>query len=383
MNYSASERENMHYLVMLATLDNPKEPWSQVTEKLNITKEQLFDVYDFLDREGYLSGMHFSRGKRSLVFVPYYDNAAATQKGLNFMARMEKQATPATPDVSDHSELPSVFVSYNQKSGGDFVDDLEEALRGKANLRRDKKDISAWRSINAFMNTIRTQDFAVLVISDGYLKSAACLFEVMQLIKDVNWSSKTMYVVMDDANIYKVEGRAEYTGYWVQQCESLDESIGALPPATAVELSNELRKYELIRNEIGNFLARVADTKNPPPDAAIGKIGERVSASSNSSGAVVKDKTNLNAQAERLILAACEGGGIIRILQSLSGCDIEISYAKFACCPTNREFAQWKSALEELENRGFIEDTSNNKEVFRVTHKGYVFAETDEYRRET
>lgn len=105
-------------------------------------------------------------------------------------------------------------------------------------------------------------------------------------MKNVNWNSRTMYVIMDDANIYKVDGRAAYTEYWVEQCKSFQERIHALPPAATVELSNELRKYELIKNEIGNFLAQVADTNNPPLYAAISKIVERVNASSKNLGTV-------------------------------------------------------------------------------------------------
>ena len=49
---------------------------------------------------------------------------------------------------------PTVFISYNQRSGGGFVDELEKALTDKADVRRDTNDIGAWCSIRNFMDTV-------------------------------------------------------------------------------------------------------------------------------------------------------------------------------------------------------------------------------------
>ena len=67
--------------------------------------------------------------------------------------------------------------------------------------KRYKKKIGAWESITTFMKSIRTQDFAILVISDNYLKSVACMYEVIQLMKEDDWLSKTMIMLADDINI--------------------------------------------------------------------------------------------------------------------------------------------------------------------------------------
>ena len=107
-------------------------------------------------------------------------------------------------------DIPSVFVSYNHSSS-DFVDKIEKSLAGICNIKRDKNEIGDWGSISDFMKTIRKEDFAVLVITDKYLKSTACLFEVVQLMKDENWDKNTMYVVMEDAKaIYSVVEQLRY-----------------------------------------------------------------------------------------------------------------------------------------------------------------------------
>ena len=64
------------------------------------------------------------------------------------------------------------------------------------------------------MNSIRHQDFAVLVISDAYLKSTNCLYEVMQLMMEEQWDQRVMYIVTDDAHgIYDAAKQLDYVGY--------------------------------------------------------------------------------------------------------------------------------------------------------------------------
>lgn len=173
-------------------------------------------------------------------------------------------------------DLPSVFVSYNHGSS-DFVDKIEKSLAGICNIKRDKNEIGYWESISDFMKTIRKEDFAVLVISDSYLKSTACLFEVIQLMKDENWDKNTMYVVMEDAQvIYSVVEQLRYIKYWTSYCEELSEAIKVLPPETTYKQSEELKKATTIKNEIGEFLNKVSDANNPSTDEVISKIKHRI-----------------------------------------------------------------------------------------------------------
>lgn len=173
-------------------------------------------------------------------------------------------------------DLPSVFVSYNHGSS-DFVDKIEKSLAGICNIKRDKNEIGDWGSISDFMKTIRKEDFAVLVITDKYLKSTACLFEVVQLMKDENWDKNTMYVVMEDAKaIYSVVEQLRYIKYWTSYCEELSDAIKVLPPETTYKQSEELKKATTIKNEIGEFLNKVSDANNPSTDEVISRIKHRI-----------------------------------------------------------------------------------------------------------
>ena len=173
-------------------------------------------------------------------------------------------------------DLPSVFVSYNHGSS-DFVDKIEKALAGICNIKRDKNEIGDWESISDFMKTIRKEDFAVLVISDSYLKSTACLFEVIQLMKDENWDKHTMYVIMDDAKtLYNLGGQLDYIQYWENHYKDIYKKIEQLPLESAHKQIEQLNKITTIKKEIGEFLNKVSDANNPSTDEVISKIKHRI-----------------------------------------------------------------------------------------------------------
>lgn len=173
-------------------------------------------------------------------------------------------------------ELPSVFMSYNHGSS-DFVDKIEKSLAGICNIKRDKNEIGDWGSISDFMKTIRKEDFAVLVISDSYLKSTACLFEVIQLMKDENWDKHTMYVIMDDAKtLFNLGGQLDYIQYWENHYKDIYKKIEQLPLESAHKQIEQLNKITTIKNEIGEFLNKVSDAKTPSTDEVISRIKHRI-----------------------------------------------------------------------------------------------------------
>lgn len=218
---------------------------------------------DRIYRDGYISKPRF------------FDNGVEigmTDKGRHYISGIE---------VSD-SEKPSVFISYNWEIDS-LVDKICDRLDPFADVKRDKRDIESWGSITQFMKSIRNQDFVVLVISDKYMKSIACLYEVMQLMKDEHWDERVMYVITDGAQkIYKSEGRMNYIGYWEEEERKLNSEIDKHDITTMVQEIEELKKIQLIKLNISDFLKKVVDAKNPPVDTVIDKIVARIERNSNS-----------------------------------------------------------------------------------------------------
>lgn len=172
---------------------------------------------------------------------------------------------------------PTVFISYNWVSGKSIVKDLEKKIESYAEVVRDEKSVKPWGDLTAFMKSIRTQDFAVLILSDAYLKSEGCLYEVVLLMKDENWDKSVMYVVTDDARgIYDTCKQLDYIEFWTEKASQLEKGIAKLPPALTVEQSKELKKIKAIEANIGTFMAKVKSTNNPNMDVVIDEIVKRV-----------------------------------------------------------------------------------------------------------
>lgn len=109
----------------------------------------------------------------------------------------------------------TMFVSYCQKDKiyADYID-----LFFKDNdisILRDIRDIGNWKSIKSYMELIRDVDYAILIISDNYIKSFNCMYEVLEVMKDKNYQNKIFPVVVE-TGIYSAKERIPYVKYWEQ-----------------------------------------------------------------------------------------------------------------------------------------------------------------------
>ena len=205
--------------------------------------------------------------------------AEAEEKGYIQMTDDMVTVTKAGKEFMDQKitdKKPAVFISYNWGSDK-IADEIEMRLKPFADVKRDKSSVRPWGDLQEFMSSIRDQDFAVLIISDAYLKSEACLFEVMELMKEQQWDKRVMYVVTDDAHgIYDTKRHFEYITYWEEKEQQLAEEIQKHNPAAVISQADELKKVQLIAINIGVFMAKVKRTKNPDMDMAISAVIKRV-----------------------------------------------------------------------------------------------------------
>lgn len=157
----------------------------------------------------------------------------------------------------------TIFLSYNWQDGK-MADRIDKHLSGLPGItvKRDVRDIGTWRSIREFMKSIRKQDYAILIISDSYLKSKNCMFEVTEIMKEQEYGDRIFPAVVE-YGIYDPLTRAEYINYWQQECNKLEAAVKGLDLANAVELAADLKRYKNIASSVGEFLSMVADRNNP------------------------------------------------------------------------------------------------------------------------
>ena len=195
--------------------------------------------------------------------------------------------------LNDNS--PTVFISYNNKQSA-FVNDLELKLKRVAKIIRythsDATGVGPWENFHEFMKRIRQQDFAVLILSEDYLKSDNCIYEVMQLWKDEkSWDEKVMYIVIDENNIYDPIKRLKYIEYWQSKYQEFIKLTNDIDIVNTGSIPDQAREYQTNAANIGEFLSKVASANNPPKEEAAQRIIERIKRTINSSKTVSKQSS--------------------------------------------------------------------------------------------
>ena len=181
-----------------------------------------------------------------------------------------------TDDIEAGDKDPegiSAFLSYCQKDSGiaDEIDNrLKTKLQDKIRISRDIRDVEYHQSFKQFMQSIQDHDYVVMLISDHYLKSRNCMFEVLESIKDARYQNRILYIVLNDedkqyladpcdesiaADVYSNEGQMKYTLYWqVQEKELLDQIARIGDPVQSTKQIKELKVVRKIQLELPDFL---------------------------------------------------------------------------------------------------------------------------------
>ena len=191
------------------------------------------------------------------------------------------------PSLNDDSSGKRIFISYSW-ANIDIANIIDEDFQKLGyTLTRDERDIKYKDSIKEFMQQIGKHDFAIMLISDSYLKSENCMYEVMEVMRDRGYKKKILMIVLKDydkkfyknyeklmaesgdfkalkigADIYSTSGRIDYIKYWEQRENQMAEEISRIQnDINKIQPLNELKRIKNISNNIGDFLEGINDWK--------------------------------------------------------------------------------------------------------------------------
>ncbi|MGF1991008.1 MAG: COR domain-containing protein [Nostoc sp. ZfuVER08] len=174
---------------------------------------------------------------------------------------------------SEQGESPmefekEIFISYAW--GGEseqFVNQLDETLQAKGiKIIRDKRDLGYKGLIKAFMERIGRGKCVIAVISDKYLKSPNCMFELVQIAKNGEFYDRIFPIVLSDAQIYKPIARLKYIKHWEDEIRQLDEGMKEVGAANLQGFREEIDQYTEIRNAIAELTNLLKDMNTLTPD---------------------------------------------------------------------------------------------------------------------
>ena len=181
------------------------------------------------------------------------------------------QPAPPLRETYRPAEAPpvkEVFVSYKWSGESEaVVEQLQRAFEGRdIRLVRDKNEMRYKDSIRNFMERIGRGKCIVVVLSEKYLKSKSCMFELTQIAGRGEMRDRVFPVVLDDARIYDAVDRLDYIEYWEQKREALDAKIKKVGGQKLQGVYEELDLFSDIRNTIDGIVDILADMNALTPE---------------------------------------------------------------------------------------------------------------------
>lgn len=191
----------------------------------------------------------------------------------NALSPVDRETTRLIDEfISQYGLMESnsaIFVSYAW--GGEserMVVELEQAFAERGlRIMRDKKELAYAGSIQEFEQRLGRGGCILLVISDKYLRSEHCMYELVEIAANKEFSKRVFPVVLNDAQIYDAAQRMIYIQFWQEKISRLDEAMRKLPNMTGLPgIAADLDKYGRIRANFDNLTKLLSDMNTLTPE---------------------------------------------------------------------------------------------------------------------
>jgi hypothetical protein len=174
-----------------------------------------------------------------------------------FLPAKQSVAASSTGLVSQN-----VYISYAWKDSspegkrrGQLVDDLCQALTASGiKFMIDREQVNPGQRISSFMKAITKGDMIVVVLSNRYLESEFCMYELNGIWKHSGedadlFLSRVIPLILPDVKLKTTKDFLARGEYWLSQKRDLDAPISANLDAVSPPLFD---RYDLIRQFAAN-----------------------------------------------------------------------------------------------------------------------------------
>ncbi|MEM9450771.1 MAG: toll/interleukin-1 receptor domain-containing protein [Cyanobacteria bacterium P01_E01_bin.6] len=124
---------------------------------------------------------------------------------------------------------------------------------------RDKRDLGFKGRIKDFMQQIGAGKAAIAVISEKYLKSENCMFELVEIAQNGSFYDRIFPIVLSDAKIYKPIQRIRFIKHWEDQIAELNEAMQSVGQANLQGFRDDIDLYQKIRDTIAELTNTLKD----------------------------------------------------------------------------------------------------------------------------
>jgi internalin A len=188
---------------------------------------------------------------------------------------------PTLSPITAAAAPPKRWVIYVSYAWGDaspegkdreaIVDKLCAAAQEQRGVEivRDKTKLIWGDSITAFMDGLSRADRIFVILSEKYLNSHFCMYELLQIWKQSRQGKeeflrRVRVYTLADADIYTASGRLRYAVHWKAEHDRLEAEIKQNSIALVGEA--DFRRFRLLAefaHHVGDLLSVLADIVQP------------------------------------------------------------------------------------------------------------------------
>lgn len=119
------------------------------------------------------------------------------------------------------------------------------------------------RLISSFMSQLGNGKCVVLVISDEYLKSENCMFELLEVVSHGDFYNRVFPIILESARFYRPIDRIEYIRYWETMADDLNASMSTMASQANLQgIRESLDSKTLYRASIAELTLLLSDMNN-------------------------------------------------------------------------------------------------------------------------
>lgn len=160
-----------------------------------------------------------------------------------------------------------LFISYAW--GGEsenIVNEIDKTFQEKGiTITRDKRDLGFKGMITDFMNQIGKGKAVIVVISDKYLKSPYCMYELLEIYRNLEFQERIFPIVLGDANIFEPIPRLQYLKHWQDKKKELDDAIVQFGTDAITVIGDDYKTYKKIFDNFGEIINILKDINSLTP----------------------------------------------------------------------------------------------------------------------
>ncbi|MGE7023345.1 toll/interleukin-1 receptor domain-containing protein [Solibacillus cecembensis] len=261
--------------------------WNDKLELPLDSKEEVSYIYQLLKyieaKNVYISvSMGYGSGKKYQDHIDAFNHQVTVHLINHIREYLEDIITgnESLPLQVVADNQPKIFISYcwEDKVFADLIDEDFKVMG--YTLTRDIRGLKFKDSIKSFMQSIGKHDFVISIISDNYLKSLNCMYEISEVMRLREYKEKMLLVILRDsdvellptesdvpeqfvANIYSMEQQINYITYWEnKEADYLIMISKITQEISKIQPLQELKRIKNISSNVSDFLADISDWNN-------------------------------------------------------------------------------------------------------------------------